>query len=169
MILTTTPVDATAFARFGTLVEKPESAGDRRMFSDWLPAIDGLALQFHLNHVAASTLPNSLTQVERHPHSAQVFLPVDVSRYLVVVMPSASDGSPDVSRACCFELPGTVGVIYRRDVWHAGMMVLDRPGSFAVLMSRGAQDDDVFLPIPAITLAPALPQDLRITRNGHTA
>ncbi|MFN4129835.1 MAG: ureidoglycolate lyase [Paracoccaceae bacterium] len=169
MILTPTPADAAAFARFGTLVDKPESAGDRRMFSDWLPATDGLALQFHLNHVAPSALPSPLAQVERHPHSAQVFLPVDVARYLVVVMPSLADGAPDVLRACCLALPGTVGVIYRRDVWHAGIMVLDRPGSFAVLMWRGAQDDDVFLPIPVITLAPALAEDLRITRNGHTA
>ncbi|NEX46624.1 ureidoglycolate lyase [Pseudotabrizicola algicola] len=169
MILSPQPADAASFLPFGTLVEKPEVAGERRMFSDWLPAIDGLALQFHLNHVAASSLPLALAQVERHPHSAQVFLPVDVSRYLVVVMPSSPDGSPDVAQACCFEVPGSIGVIYRRDVWHAGMMVLDRAGSFAVLMSRGADQDDVFLPIPPLTLAPAANQGPRLTRNGHSA
>lgn len=169
MILTPIPADAAAFARFGTLVEKPEVAGERRMFSEWLPAQDGLALQFHLNHVAPTRLPSPLSQVERHPHSAQVFLPVDVSRYLVVVMPRMADGAPDLLHAVCFEVPGSVGVIYRRDVWHAGMMVLDRPGSFAVLMSRGAQDDDVFLPIPPLTLSARSGHDQRITRNGHTA
>lgn len=169
MMLAPTEPDASAFARFGALVEKPENAGDRRMFSDWLPHVDGLALQFHVNHVAPSTLPVQLTQVERHPHAAQVFLPVDVSRYLVVVMPSHPDGSPDLAGARCFELSGTVGVIYRRDIWHAGMMVLDRPGSFAVLMPRGTSEDDVFCSIPAITLQCPATAGQSHTLNGHIA
>lgn len=135
--------DAAAFAPFGALIEPPQAPGDRRMFSDWITPVAGLSLQFHINHVAPASLPLRLDQVERHPHSAQAFVPMDVSRYLVTVMPSRADGRPDPAAALCFLMPGTLGVVYRRDAWHAGITVLDRPGAFAVLMWRGAADDDV--------------------------
>jgi ureidoglycolate lyase len=57
------------------------------------------------------------------------------------------DGSADLSGLKSFLLPGTVGVIYARGVWHASASVLDRAGAFAVLMWRGANDDDVFADI----------------------
>jgi ureidoglycolate lyase len=139
--------DTAAFAPFGALIQPPQAPGDRRMFSDWLTPVAGLDLQFHINHVAPSTLPLRLDQVERHPHSAQAFVPMDVSRYLVTVMPTRSDGLPDPAGALCFLMPGTLGVVYRRDAWHAGITVLDRPGAFAVLMWRGAADDDVMAPV----------------------
>ncbi|HMO08426.1 MAG TPA: ureidoglycolate lyase [Paracoccaceae bacterium] len=142
MLLPVVP-DAAAFAPYGALIEPPQAPGDRRMFSDWIAPVAGLAPQFHINHVAPAALPLRLDMVERHPHSAQAFVPMDVSRYLVTVMPEAADGRPDPAAALCFLMPGTMGVIYRRDAWHAGITVLDRPGAFAVLMWRGAVDDDV--------------------------
>lgn len=156
MMLVPTPPDAAAFARFGALIEGPHLLGDRRMYSDWLSPVTGLELQFHINAVGPSALPLTLAQVEHHPHAAQVFVPVDVSRYLVTVMPAGPDGTPDPVQALCMVLPGTMGVIYRPGVWHAGVTVLDRTAHFAVLMYRGVPDDDVFAPIPPLTLAPAL-------------
>jgi ureidoglycolate lyase len=139
--------DASTFAPFGALIEPPSTSGDRRMLSDWITPVPGLSLQFHINSVAVSALPTRLDQVERHPHSAQAFVPMDVSRYLVTVAPKDADGQPDAARVLCFLMPGSMGVIYRRDVWHAGITVLDRPGAFAVLMWRGAADDDVLAQI----------------------
>jgi len=150
-------LDAQAFAPFGALIEAPARAGERAMYGDWLVPLPGLALQFHLNRVARAALPLVLDQVERHPHAAQVFLPVDVSRYLVTVMPSDGGGAPAPDRALSFILPGTAGVVYRPGAWHAGITALDRDASFAVLMWRGAADDDVFAPIAPVMLhiAPA--------------
>lgn len=147
------PPDVAAFAPYGALIQPPQAPGDRRMFSDWMQPVAGLDLQFHINHVAPSALPVALEQVERHPHSAQAFVPMDVSRYLVTVMPAGADGLPDLAGALCFLMPGTLGVVYRRDVWHAGITVLDRPGAFAVLMWRGAADDDVVVPVAARQIA----------------
>lgn len=147
MKLLSLPPDAAAFAPFGALIQPPQTPGDRRMFSDWLVPVEGMALQFHINHVTPAALPATLDEVERHPHAAQAFVPLDVSRYLVTVMPSDADGRPMESAVQCFLLPGTMGVIYRRNTWHAGIMVLDRPGSFAVSMWRGAEDDDVMAQI----------------------
>jgi ureidoglycolate lyase len=83
--------------------------------------------------------------LEQHPHSAQIFLPLDVARYLIVVAPSDELGNPDLAHSEAFLAPGNVGIVYRPGVWHAGAAVLDRPGSFGVLMWRNdTADDEVF-------------------------
>lgn len=140
-----------ALSRFAVLVEPPAHPGDRRLYSDWLAPVPGRALQFHMNHVAPSALPLEVAQVEAHPHAAQVFLPVDVDRYVVTVMPGQD--TPDTTGAISVILPGTVGIAYRPGAWHAGITVLGRPGHFAVLMWRGAADDDRFADIPPLTIA----------------
>ncbi len=58
----------------------------------------------------------------------------------------------------CFLMPGTMGVIYGRNTWHAAITVLDRPGSFAVSMWRGAEDDDV--------MAQTTPRKIDLPRTG---
>lgn len=150
MILIAGEPDAVAFAPFGALIERPTLHGDRRIYSDWLVGVEACALQFHTNSVAFSDLPLTLERIECHPHAAQVFLPLNVSRYLVAVMPSGPDGKPDTAGALCMILPGTMGVIYRPGCWHSGVAVLDHDASFAVLMWRGLADDDVFTSIPAL-------------------
>ena len=49
--------DTAAFAPFGALIEGPALHGDRRIYSDWLTPVAALSLQFHVNSVAASDLP----------------------------------------------------------------------------------------------------------------
>jgi ureidoglycolate lyase len=148
--------DPAAFAPYGAFLEPPAEVGERSMFSRWLEPVPGLSQQCHLNRVAPSTLPITLDQVECHPHAAQLFLPMgEVSRYLVTVMPSDEGGAPDPGRTLAFVLPGTLGVVYHPGTWHAGIAVLDAEATFAVLMWRGAADDDVFAPVPPIEVHPA--------------
>ncbi len=148
--------DAGLFAPFGAFIDAPERVGVRRMYSDWLAPAPGLALQFHTNRVAVSSLPLAIDRVERHPHAAQVFLPLDVRRYVVTVMAADAAGAPDPATALAFLLPPTLGVVYRAGVWHAGITVLDAEASFGVMMWRGAADDDVFATIPPVrVVAPA--------------
>jgi ureidoglycolate lyase len=142
------------FAPFGALIDRPTEAGQRQFYSTWLGG-DGIAPVFHVNHVPAASLPVTLSKLERHPHAAQCFLPLDVSRYLVTVAPSLPDGAADLAGLRSFLLPGNLGVIFARGVWHAGASVLDRAGAFAVLMWRGAPDDDVFAEIPPTQLVAA--------------
>lgn len=122
------------------------------MFNDWAVPVEGLRLQLHVNRVAPSTLPITVQRVERHPHAAQVFLPLDTGTYLVVVMPALADGGPDPSGACAWIMPPTLGIAYRPGVWHAGIVALDREASFSVLMWRGAEDDDVMAAVSPITI-----------------
>lgn len=148
------PLDEAAFAPFGEIVAPPED-GDRRRFysSHFAQHPRGSDPVVHVNSVRASDLPLVCAGVERHPNAAQCFLPLDVARYVVMVLPSLADGSPDLSGALAWEVPGNRGVIYHPMVWHMGATVLDRPGNFAVLMWRGGQEpDDQFLTIPPLTL-----------------
>ena len=146
------PCDAAAFAPYGALVTGPAKMGDRRMYSDWLAPVSGLQFQFHVNAVTASALPLTIDRIEYHPHAAQVFVPLHVARYLVTVMPPDASGQPDPVRALCMVLPGNVGVIYRPGTWHAGVTALDHDAQFAVMMWRGAADDDVFVPIKPLSV-----------------
>lgn len=155
MTVTVQPPDAVAFQRFGAFLKPPAVVGERSRFDHWLQPLPGLSQRCHLNRVAPSTLPLTLERVERHPHASQVFLPMCVSRYLVTVMPSDSAGGPDATQARSFLLPGTVGVVYHAGTWHAGVAALDAEASFAVLMCRGAEDDDVFAGIPALEVRAA--------------
>jgi ureidoglycolate lyase len=139
--------DPSAFAPFGAFLTPPTEVGDRSMFEHWLEPVSGRIQQCHLNRVSPSTLPITLEQVECHPFAAQLFLPMGVSRYLVTVMPSDESGAPDPGRALTFLVPGTMGVVYHPGTWHAGITVLDSEATFAVMMWRGGEDDDVFAPI----------------------
>jgi ureidoglycolate lyase len=146
--------DAESFRPFGSFVTPPDAEGARSFYSGHLTAqAPGSAPVLHVNHVPASRLPLEVTRVECHPHAAQCFVPLDVSRYAVLVMPSDADGLPALDRARAYLLPGTTGVIYAPGVWHMGATVLDRPGHFTVLMWRGgAEPDDEFREISPLSL-----------------
>lgn len=143
-----------AFAPFGAFIDAPARPGERRSYTDWLTPVPGLAPQLHTNRVAPSTLPLTLDRVERHPRAAQVFLPLLVTRYVVTVMASNAAGEPDPASARAFLMPSTLGVVYRAGIWHAGITALDEEASFAVLMWRGAGDDDVFAAIAPLVVLP---------------
>ncbi len=153
-LLTLIAPDPVLFAPYGSFVEPPPVAGQRAFFSDHLvPRAEASAPVLHVNHVAPSALPLTVTRLERHPHAAQIFIPLSVSRYVTLVMPSDANGEPLPDQALGFLMPGTVGVVYHPGVWHAGATVLDATGHFAVLMWRGAANDDEFCTIPSLQLS----------------
>ncbi len=144
--------DPAAFAPFGAFIDVPAQVGDRRLYSEWLAPVAGLAPQCHTNRVTAAALPLTIDRVERHPHAAQVFVPLDAARYIVTVMAAGATGAPDPASALAFLVPPTVGVVYRAGVWHAGITALDTVASFVVLMWRGAADDDLFASVPPLVV-----------------
>jgi|AntAceMinimDraft_12_1070368.scaffolds.fasta_scaffold40724_2 ureidoglycolate lyase len=153
-VVTLLPPDAEAFAPYGFLVTAPDQPGKRQFYSDALHIRPkSSAPVMHVNHVQPSTLPITVSGIERHPNAAQCFFPMDVSRYAVMVMPSDEAGLPRFDWALAFLMPGTMGVIFNPGVWHLGATVLDRPGHFTVLMWRGGpQPDDEFRTIAPLTL-----------------
>jgi ureidoglycolate lyase len=94
-------------------------------------------------------LPYAVTEMEAHRFSSQTFVPVDLSRFVVIVAPCRVDGGPDAERMQAFVSDRTTGIMYAAKVWHHPMRVLDRRGSFAVLtFVDGTADDETFVPLP---------------------
>lgn len=153
-VVTLEKPDAEALSPYGTFIDAASQAGQRRFFSEHLQTRQPRAEPvLHVNHIRPSALPLEVTQLERHPYAAQCFMPLDVSRYVVAVMPSDRDGQPVPARTLAFLMPPTLGVIYHPGVWHLGATVLDRTGHFVVLMWRGGKGpDDDFRSIDPISL-----------------
>jgi ureidoglycolate lyase len=153
------PLSAAAFQQFGKVGEMPRAPG-RADFSTDLRS-GRAAAQPNLSIVrikAFQRLPLAATQLERHEFSSQTFLPLDVSRWLLIVCPHAQGGGPDIRAARAFVAGPTDIVTYRMNTWHHSLTVLDRPASFGVLMWRdGSALDEEFLDLPEV---------LRVQENG---
>ncbi|MDO9426410.1 MAG: ureidoglycolate lyase [Methylobacterium sp.] len=135
------PIDAAAFAPFGTLLEAPDVAPrqDRAAFiENGRPAV---AANLALIRSEPWSGPVPVARLERHPHSSQAFLPLAVAAYVVVVAPDR-DGRPDEAALRAFRVPGHIGLNYRAGAWHAHMMTLDAPGIFAMLVHEDGSADD---------------------------
>jgi ureidoglycolate lyase len=107
-------------------------------------AVD-LALDFY--DVAPHGARLDAVQAERHPHSAQLFVPLVEARYLVVVWPQR----PDSADALAFIGGPGQAVIYKPGIWHHGIVAIARQTSFASLLWRtktGGDTEFVTLPSP---------------------
>ncbi|MET0427111.1 MAG: ureidoglycolate lyase [Microvirga sp.] len=140
------------FERFGLIIRHDGAAGDRFDFSRVFESTDtGLVPRLHVNRVEPSTLPLTLTSLERHPAAWQTFLPLDVQRYLACVAIPLADGRPDLTTLQAWILDGQTGVAFAPGIWHAGATVFDAPARFAVIWPRrdAAGDTEMFtLPQP---------------------
>lgn len=76
--------------------------------------------------------PRALALLEKHPHSTQLFVPMNARRYLVVV--ALGDEAPDLSTARAFVASATQGVSYRPGVWHHPMIALDDATDFTCMV-----------------------------------
>jgi ureidoglycolate lyase len=143
------PLTAEAFKPYGAVLEGPAIPG-RVYFSDTLA--NGRAhapVSLSVATVAPTKeLPLIVKVLERHEHSSQSFIPLSVSRYLVLATRDAPGGGPDVSRMRAFVARAGQGVTYAMGTWHHPVTVLDTPASFAVLMWRdGTVGDEEFVPV----------------------
>jgi ureidoglycolate lyase len=142
------PLTAEAFAPFGEVVRMGDDA--RRVRAEGAFERQPEAVEPRLwvaTLLQAVTLPLTITTMERHPYSAQTFLPVNGCPYLVIVCRADAQGQPDPATLRAFEAAPDQGVTYRRDVWHHGLAPLWAPAKFVVCMSFSGQDDDVFVPL----------------------
>lgn len=140
------PIDAKAFSPYGDVVAQPR--GGAR--TDWSGALaqprQNAAISLSTANVAMTRFPASLTMMERHPHSFQTFIPLDVSGYLVCVAPNGADDLPVLDQLHAYIVPAGIGITYRAKAWHCPMMSLDRPGQFTILMwMSGDGSDDEFV------------------------
>ncbi len=99
--------------------------------------------------------PRALKLLERHPHSTQLFVPMNAKRYLVVV--ALGEDAPDLSTARAFAASSVQGVSYRPGVWHHPMIALDAPTDFTCFVwEDGTSGDCDVRPLDADALIVSL-------------
>ena len=159
MTLAAAALTAGAFRLFGEVICADGLAGLAVNEGRGLRFNTGLALA-HATRATAPTLalyrmqpsppPVSVALFERHPHSAQLFLPMDARRYLVVVAPRLPQGGPDTHAARAFAARADQGIIYAPGVWHAPLIALDAISTFAMMMfETGEAEDCILYPLAA--------------------
>ena len=127
------PLTAAAFAPFGDVIDPP-ALGGRMSLTETLTAIDGAVTpRLSFNHGEPFALPLTAVEMERPNRSSPCFVPLDVSRWVLLVAPDR-DGVPDVAGLRAFVATGDQGVNYHLGTWHHPLRILDQPGRFAVLM-----------------------------------
>ena len=144
------PLTEAAFAPFGEVFGPPATPGrtyvDRALQNPRAAAQPSLSFSL-IEPLEGNRLP--ITLMERHAHSSQAFIALDVARYLLIVAPSAASGGPDTARARAFVASGAQSINYRAGTWHHEMMPLDRRGRFAILMWNAGVEDEEFVTIAA--------------------
>jgi ureidoglycolate lyase len=87
-----------------------------------------------------SRFPVVAHAMEKHPGSSQLFVPMRVERYLVVVAPGVD--APEVEGLRAFVAQPGQGVVYGAGVWHMPLIVFDSPAEFVMFVWEDGTADD---------------------------
>lgn len=79
----------------------------------------------------ARTFPLRITKLERHRQASQVFMPLGMHRFVVIVAPGLE--APDWEQASAFLTSPGQGVSLHRGTWHHGLVALNDADRFAVI------------------------------------
>jgi ureidoglycolate lyase len=144
------PISEAAFAPFGQLLLSPPRGGSRRDLIEELQNLRPSGRpRLSLATVAPKPLPLLATEMERHVHSSQAFVPIDCASYLVLVARHGADDLPDLATLRAFRVPGDIGINYSADTWHHPLSALEREAQFVVLtFVDGTETDEQFVPLP---------------------
>src|SRR5271154_2437894 len=94
--LTAKTLTAEAFMPYGEVFDAPATVGSKSM--DWpVPAFDHAKFCLSISRRAPASLPFTTKIMERHLQSQQVFFPLRISRFLVIVAPGGGSG-PDLDK-----------------------------------------------------------------------
>ena len=137
------PLTAAAFTPYG-FVAAPDGREGRPVNQGRAHRLDGFGQLHHhgeatrpaiaLYDVTASLLPVTITLMERHPLTSQIFVPMDGASALIVVAPVEPDGSPAMARAEAFLSGPRQSFCYGAGTWHAPLFAHGVPGLFTMMM-----------------------------------
>lgn len=84
----------------------------------------------------------AIFRMERHPTSAQAFIPLDDEDYLIVMCRSDAGNRPDLQDLRALIVPRNTAIQYRPGIWHVPMQTVSDPGRFCVVTNRAGTPDD---------------------------
>jgi len=147
MRLKPVPLTREAFAPFGQVLQASGAPTERQPFAarmvngrgDARPNLTYMRIEPESDAIRIKVL-------ERHVHSNQTFVPLNGTRQLVVVCPSAPDGWPLIGALQAFVAEGSQAINYDANVWHAPRMALCAPGEFVMFRwdDGGPLDTELF-------------------------
>lgn len=141
LVLKARPVDAAALAPYATVLSVVD--GKARAFPEVMEKDDVAGA--HAFTILCPKPVDGVVRVaalERHPHSTQSFVPIKAGRWLILVAPKTVDGAPDMDGALAFVAGPEDAICIGRDVWHAGLTVLDQPAQFGMIMWKADAAED---------------------------
>ena len=148
------PLTAEEFAPYGDVIEvcpdgdqKQINRGNTIRYHDLAQlqlTAKGGAPSVNIFRSTPLTRPIMIHQMERHPLSSQLFFPLGVNPYLVIVAPPG-DFNPLEIRA--FVAQPDQGVNYYPGVWHHYSLALNEPSDFLVIdrLGPGENCDEITL------------------------
>ena len=135
------------------------SNGDPAQRDEYAASTDNLRDHAKLNitFMRVANRAPLVKAIERHPHSMQLFVPMNGGRYLAVVCPALPDGGPDIGNIRAFVANGGQAVNYDAGVWHGPLCVLDRPTDFTMIRHDDGGPEDTELVMLDGTIEVELP------------
>jgi ureidoglycolate lyase len=162
--LVAAPIDALTFANYGDVIDvagrhpEPINDGTTQRYSD-LARLDvgsrGDRPVLGIYVAAARVLPLEIRRLERHREASQVFLPLGMQRFIVVVAPGLE--APDWDGVRAFITAPGQGIALKRACWHHGLVALNDGDRFAVVEGANYRADttEVEAPFAIRLLKPA--------------
>ena len=149
------PLTNDVFAAFGDVIEVSDS-------NKIIPINDGLADRHHdlakvdvddqnghaivsIIDTESTTLPLSISVMERHPIGSQAFIPIGNAPYVVLVAPA---GDFDHQSLQGFLAQPHQGINYAKGTWHHACISLNNSNQFLVIDRGGQGDNCDFVSIP---------------------
>lgn len=149
------PLDPIAFAPFGDVIDTAARApelindGTTARHSD-LATLDlrgpGRDPVLGIYVARARTFPLAIERLERHAQASQVFLPLGMHRFVVVVAPGGY--APRWDELQAFVTAPGQGVVLRSGCWHHGLVALGDGERFAVIEGADYRRDTVEVDAP---------------------
>lgn len=133
-------VTAKNFTRFGLVIDAkgatPEliNEGTTKRFPDLASFDPGVQLASPVIGIYlanARIFPLRLTKLERHRQASQVFIPLGMHRFVVVVAPGRE--TPDWGQVTAFLTSPGQGISLHRGTWHHGLVALQDADRFVVI------------------------------------
>ena len=128
------------FSRFGLVIDAkgatPEfiNEGTTERFPDLAsfdPGVQAASPVIGIYLANARTFPLRITKLERHLQASQVFIPLGMHRFVVVVAPGGK--APDWDQVTAFLTSPGQGISLHRGTWHHGLVALNDADRFAVI------------------------------------
>ena len=133
-------VTAESFSRFGLVMDAkgatPEfiNEGTTKRFPDLAsfdPGVQVASPVIGIYLANARTFPLRIAKLERHRQASQVFIPLGMHRFVVVVAPGLE--TPDWEQVTAFLTSPGQGICLHRETWHHGLIALNDADRFAVI------------------------------------